>query len=114
MRAQAFSDPSRSNFMTSPKTMEINPRHPIVHELMTLAAEKPEEEHTRDVAWMLVQVKGVDFDEGGNEWVMGDSLELQVGATKDKNGHDALRSKPVSYSSSKRTQWSCSWSKCRA
>ena len=68
----------------------------------------------RDVAWMLVQVKGVDFDEGGNEWVMGDSLELQVGATKDKNGRDALRSKPVSYSSSKRTQWSCSWSKCRA
>ena len=37
---------------------------------------------------MLVQVKGVDFDEGGNEWVMGDSLELQVGSTKHSPGHD--------------------------
>ena len=37
---------------------------------------------------MLVQVKGVDFDEGGNEWVMGDSLELQVGSTKHAPGHN--------------------------
>ena len=33
MRSQAFSDPSRAQYMNSQKTMEINPRHPIIAEL---------------------------------------------------------------------------------
>ena len=34
MRSQAFADPERAKFMISKKTMEINPRHPIVATLL--------------------------------------------------------------------------------
>lgn len=34
MRAQAFADPSKAQHMVSKKTMEINPRHPIIVELL--------------------------------------------------------------------------------
>ncbi|KAA0151541.1 hypothetical protein FNF27_07113 [Cafeteria roenbergensis] len=54
MRSQAFADSSRSKFMASKKTMEINPRHPIVVELNRRAteAETPDEE-TANMAWAL-------------------------------------------------------------
>lgn len=34
MKAQAFADPSRAQYLMSKKTVEINPRHPIVVELL--------------------------------------------------------------------------------
>ena len=37
MKAQAFADPSRAQFLLAKKTMEINPRHPIIAKLAALA-----------------------------------------------------------------------------
>ena len=37
-KAQAFGDPSKSQFLLAKKTMEINPRHPIIVELSKRAA----------------------------------------------------------------------------
>ncbi len=42
MKAQAFADPSRAQFLGARKTMEINPRHPIVVELSKKAAADPD------------------------------------------------------------------------
>lgn len=55
MRNQAFSDTTKQAFMLSKKTMEINPRHPIIDELKTRAVADPEakEEQTRDLAKLL-------------------------------------------------------------
>jgi len=57
MKAQAFSDNKQQAYMMSKKTMEINPRHPIVSELNKLvsAEEKDEEKEEKfsDLSWLL-------------------------------------------------------------
>jgi len=55
MKAQAFADPSRAQFMLSKKTMEINPRHPIVAKLNERATSDAEagDATTRDLASLL-------------------------------------------------------------
>lgn len=55
MRAQAFSDAQKHSFMFSKKTMEINPRHPVIAELNKKVSENPEtdDEATRDLAFIL-------------------------------------------------------------
>jgi len=53
MRSQAFSDPSRSKYMASQKTMEINPRHPLISELNRKVEAEPDSEEVADVAWLL-------------------------------------------------------------
>ena len=52
---QAFADPARASFMTSRKTMEINPRHPIFAELKERVGDGSGEpdETTRDIASLL-------------------------------------------------------------
>ena len=52
-RSQAFSDPSKQQYMASQKTMEINPRHPILRGLLNLVEEDPESEALKDAAWLL-------------------------------------------------------------
>jgi len=55
MRSQAFSDPERAKFLLARKTMEINPRHPIISELKARAEADPEvkNEDTQDIARLL-------------------------------------------------------------
>ena len=55
MRSQAFSDPDRAKFLVARKTMEINPRHPIIAELKARAEADPEgkDEESKDVARLL-------------------------------------------------------------
>merc|ERR1719311_911917 len=53
MRSQAFSDPSKSQYLNSQKVMEINPRHPIIAELNRQVEEDPEAQETADTAWLL-------------------------------------------------------------
>merc|ERR1711881_322317 len=50
MQSQAFADTKRTQYLVSKKTMEINPRHPIIIELKKRAEETPEEEDTKDLA----------------------------------------------------------------
>merc|ERR1719473_1005216 len=53
MRNQAFADPKRGSFMASKKTMEINPRHPIVTSLLSRVSEDKEDEQAKNLAWLL-------------------------------------------------------------
>ncbi|CAE7421285.1 unnamed protein product [Symbiodinium sp. KB8] len=55
IRAQAFNDPDKQGYMSSRKTMELNPRHPIVTKLLTLvqADDTQDAQNTKDVAWAL-------------------------------------------------------------
>merc|ERR1712146_342670 len=53
MRSQAFSDPSKSQYMNSQKVMEINPRHPLIVELLVQVESSPDAEETKDIAWLL-------------------------------------------------------------
>jgi heat shock protein beta len=53
MKSQTFSNPEAYKHMLATKTLELNPRHPIVIELQKLVAEKPKEESTKDLAFLL-------------------------------------------------------------
>jgi heat shock protein beta len=54
MRAQAFSEKQSMGQMQSQKTMEINPRHPIIHQLNEHVKTESDDEHTADLAWLLL------------------------------------------------------------
>jgi len=55
VKSQAFGDPSKAQYMASKKTLEINPRHPIIAALRDKAEADPEheDEGTRDLANLL-------------------------------------------------------------
>jgi heat shock protein beta len=53
MRAQTFADASKQSYMMSKKTMEINPRHPIIIELATKSAENPDDPGLQDLANLM-------------------------------------------------------------
>merc|ERR1711871_35774 len=53
MRSQAFSDQQKTSYLNSQKTMEINPRHPIVIELNEMIKADAESEIASDSAWLL-------------------------------------------------------------
>merc|ERR1711871_198194 len=53
MQSQAFADNKRSQYLVSKKTMEINPRHPIVIELKKRAEETPDDDDTKDLANLM-------------------------------------------------------------
>jgi len=46
-------DPSRAYYQGQKKTLEINPRHPLIKELLRLVEEGSTDETTRDMANML-------------------------------------------------------------
>mmetsp|Transcript_24518 Transcript_24518/g.79255 ORF Transcript_24518/g.79255 Transcript_24518/m.79255 type:complete len:112 (+) Transcript_24518:49-384(+) len=41
-------------YMQSQKTMEINPRHPVIAELNAVVAASKEDDATNDLAWLLL------------------------------------------------------------
>ena len=53
MRAQTFTTGETIKSMTATRTLELNPRHPIVIELNNLCQSAPKEESTRDIAFLL-------------------------------------------------------------
>lgn len=53
MRAQTFANPEAVKQMTASRTLELNPRHPIIVELNSLVQSAPDEETTKDLAWLM-------------------------------------------------------------
>jgi len=52
MKAQTFNDPEKAKFMKSKKTMEINPRHPII--LKLLDSVESEDEDVKNIANLML------------------------------------------------------------
>lgn len=53
MRAQTFANSEQIKTMAAQRTLELNPRHPIVVELNRLVIEDPDESSTKDLAHLL-------------------------------------------------------------
>merc|ERR1712178_230523 len=54
MRAQTFADSSKVNQMMSSRTLELNPRHPIISKLNEAVSDGGEEdESNKDLAWLI-------------------------------------------------------------
>jgi len=54
MKAQTFSDPNSANWMAAKKTLEINPRHPIIKELAAKVKEDPTDKSLVDLANVML------------------------------------------------------------
>ena len=55
LQVQAFADPSKAAFLASRKTLEVNPRHPLIAAMATQAAADPQaiNADTRDLVNIL-------------------------------------------------------------
>lgn len=52
-RAQTFGNPEAYKMMLAQKTLELNPRHPMVAKLLEMVVEKPTSRKTKDMVWLL-------------------------------------------------------------
>jgi heat shock protein beta len=55
---QKADDPQRSYYLSQRKTLEINPRHPLIKELQRRVADNPEDEKAKEMALMMFRTGG--------------------------------------------------------
>ncbi|XP_058790757.1 endoplasmin-like [Phymastichus coffea] len=52
---QKADDPQKTYYLNQKKTLEINPRHPLIRELLRRVESDPEDQATKDIATMMFQ-----------------------------------------------------------
>lgn len=50
---QKSDDPQRSYYLNQRKTLEVNPRHPLIKELQRRVGYNPEDQIAKDIALMM-------------------------------------------------------------
>merc|ERR1712217_741845 len=80
MKAQALRDASQSAYMTSKKTMEINPTNSIINALREKADADQSDKTVRDLIWLLFDTSlltcGFSIEDDENDDEMDDVGEL--------------------------------------
>ena len=103
MKAQALGDDSRHEYMRGKKTLEVNPRHPMIAALKERSEQDPDSEETAVLAKLMFETamleSGFTFDKPG-EYAgrVFDLLKGNMGVAKDANSW----TRPSSTSSRKR------------